>query len=168
MMAVGDRIKAARESRGMTQSDLGKLCGVTKQTIFKYENKIITNIPLDRLKIISDSLNVSTAWLMDWETDDGGVDIGLAQLETGMSEDEVCEFIGSKKAMAPSISDEAMEVALAYMSASPAIQSSVRKLLDLDYFEIKLAARGNRVEKLGGVPDQDEIEKAISETPSET
>ena len=74
----------------------------------------------------------------------------------------------STKEEAPSISDEAMEVALAYMSSSPAIQSSVRKLLDLDYSEIRMAARGNRVEKLGGVPDQDEIEKAISETPSET
>ena len=77
-MTVGDRIKAAREACGMTQSALGKLCGVTKQTIFKYENNIITNIPLNKLKIISESLNVSAARLMGWETEDGGIDIGLA------------------------------------------------------------------------------------------
>lgn len=97
-MTVGDRIKSAREAIGMTQSELGKICGVTKQTIFKYENNIITNIPLDKLKLISIALNVSAAKLMDWETDDGGIDIGLAQLETGLSEHEVIDLVDTSSA----------------------------------------------------------------------
>lgn len=65
-VTVGDRIKQVRESKGMTQGELGKSCGVTKQTIFKYENNIITNIPLDRLEMIADALVVSSAYLMGW------------------------------------------------------------------------------------------------------
>ena len=65
-VTVGDRIKQVRESKGMTQEELGKACGVTKQTIFKYENNIITNIPLDRLEMMADALVVSSAYLMGW------------------------------------------------------------------------------------------------------
>lgn len=65
-VTVGDRIKQVRESKGMTQGELGKACGVTKQTIFKYESNIITNIPLDRLAKIADALVVSSAYLMGW------------------------------------------------------------------------------------------------------
>lgn len=96
-MTVGDRIKIARESIGMTQGELGKICGVTKQTIFKYENNIITNIPLDKLKLISSGLNISAAKLMDWETEDGGIDLGIAQYETGLSAEEVENLIDTKK-----------------------------------------------------------------------
>lgn len=69
---------------------------------------------------------------------------------------------------APSVSDEAMEVAEAYDSADSGIQYSIRKLLDLEAPEIRMVARGNRVKRLSGKPDAREIDKAISETPSET
>lgn len=69
---------------------------------------------------------------------------------------------------APSVSDEAMEVAEAYDSADSGIQYSIRKLLDLEVPEIRMVARGNRVKRLSGKPDAREIDKAISETPSET
>ncbi len=69
---------------------------------------------------------------------------------------------------APSVSDEAMEVAEAYDGADSGIQYSIRKLLDLEVQEIRMVARGNRVKRLSGKPDAREIDKAISETPSET
>lgn len=92
-MTVGDRIRAARESRDMTQEELGKICGVKKQTIFKYESNIITNIPFDKLELISAGLKISVPKLMGWETEDGGIDLGIAQYETGLSEDEVEDLI---------------------------------------------------------------------------
>lgn len=66
-MTIGEKIRALRESEDMTQSELGKACGVTKQTIFKYETGIVTNIPLDKLQLIADALHVSAAYLMGWE-----------------------------------------------------------------------------------------------------
>ena len=67
-MTIGEKIKSLREEMHMTQDELGKACNVTKQTIFKYESGIITNIPLDRLELIANALNVPAAFLMGWES----------------------------------------------------------------------------------------------------
>ena len=66
-MSIGFRIKSAREAKKMTQEELGAACGTTKQSIFKYETGIVTNIPLDRLEKIAEILDVSPAFLMGWE-----------------------------------------------------------------------------------------------------
>lgn len=67
-MSIGKRIAARRKEMKLTQPELGALCGTTKQTIFKYENEIVTNIPLDRLEKIALALDVSPAYLMGWES----------------------------------------------------------------------------------------------------
>lgn len=67
MASIGQRIKDRREELKMTQEDLGKRCGTTKQTIFKYEAGIVTNIPMDRLCAIAEALYISPAALMGWE-----------------------------------------------------------------------------------------------------
>ncbi len=56
-----------RESLNMSQSELGEKCGNSKQTIYKYEQGIITNIPMDKLESIADALSVSPAYLLGWE-----------------------------------------------------------------------------------------------------
>ncbi len=66
-MTLGDRIRGAREALQMTQEELGALCGTTKQTIFKYETGVVTNIPLDRLEQLAERLGVSPAYLTGWE-----------------------------------------------------------------------------------------------------
>lgn len=66
-MTIGNRIKTAREAKGLTQEELGAACGTTKQSIFKYETGIVTNIPLDRIEKIAEILEVSPASLMGWE-----------------------------------------------------------------------------------------------------
>ena len=66
-MTVGERIKIEREKNHLTQEELGLRCGTTKQTIFKYETGIITNIPLDRLEKISSVLGVLPSYLMGWD-----------------------------------------------------------------------------------------------------
>ena len=69
MSTIGSRIRLARESADMTQEQLGKLCSTTKQTIFKYENDIVTNIPMDRIEVIASALKVSPVYLMGWDDD---------------------------------------------------------------------------------------------------
>ena len=66
-MTVGNRIKMAREAKQITQEELGATCGTTKQSIFKYESGVVTNIPLDRLEKIAVELDVSPAYLMGWD-----------------------------------------------------------------------------------------------------
>lgn len=66
MESIGARIKRAREDKRMTQGDLGKLCGTTKQTIFKYESGIITNIPMDKIETIAAALEIAPIDLLGW------------------------------------------------------------------------------------------------------
>lgn len=66
-LTIGPRIKAFRECANLTQEELGRACGTTKQTIYKYEAGTVTNIPLDRLELIAKALHVSRATLVGWE-----------------------------------------------------------------------------------------------------
>lgn len=66
-MTIGDRIKNRREEKGIRQIDLATKINVSKQTLHKYENNIITNIPSDKIESIAEILNCSPAYLMGWE-----------------------------------------------------------------------------------------------------
>lgn len=66
-MSVGLRIKLAREQRNMTLEEVAKLCKTTKQTIFKYENEIVTNIPYEKIVLLTKALDVSPSYLFGWE-----------------------------------------------------------------------------------------------------
>lgn len=68
-MTTGERIKKLREHRGLTQSALGEAIGESKQTIYKYESSIITNIPLSNIEALADALSVSPAYLVGWNSD---------------------------------------------------------------------------------------------------
>lgn len=66
-MTKGQRIKYKREELNISQTDLANQIGVSKQTLYKYENDIITNIPSDIIEKLSLKLNVSPAYIMGWE-----------------------------------------------------------------------------------------------------
>lgn len=66
-MSIGMRIKSAREQRNMTLDEVAKRCNTTKQTIYKYENEIVTNIPYDKIVLLSKALDVSPSYLFGWE-----------------------------------------------------------------------------------------------------
>ena len=66
-MTIGQRIRTARERKDMTLDQVAALCKTTKQTIFKYENEIVTNIPYDKIVLLSNALDVSPSYLFGWE-----------------------------------------------------------------------------------------------------
>lgn len=66
-MSLGSRIKAAREKKNMTLEEVAKRCNTTKQTIYKYENEVVTNVPYDRILLLSEALSVSPSHLFGWE-----------------------------------------------------------------------------------------------------
>ena len=66
-MSVGLRIKLAREQRNMTLEEVAKRCETTKQTIYKYENEIVTNIPYDKIVLLSKALDVTPSYLFGWD-----------------------------------------------------------------------------------------------------
>ena len=66
-MTIGQRIRLARERKDMTLDEVARLCNTTKQTIFKYENEIVTNIPYDKIVLLSNALDVSPSYLFGWD-----------------------------------------------------------------------------------------------------
>ena len=66
-MKIGSRIKQLRESKHLTQTELAEQLGTTKQTIYKYENGIITNIPSDKIAIMASLFDVSPAYFFGWD-----------------------------------------------------------------------------------------------------
>ena len=66
-MTIGNRIIHQREIKGMSQTELAKKVNISKQTLYKYEKNIITNIPSDNIQKIAECLDVSPAYLMGWE-----------------------------------------------------------------------------------------------------
>ncbi len=63
-MNVGEKIRAARLEKGMTQEELGSLLGVQKSAIAKYESGRVVNIKRTTLKKISDILGLRPSELI--------------------------------------------------------------------------------------------------------
>ena len=66
-MTIGERIKEVRTRLGISQASFADKIGVSKQTLYKYENNIITNIPSDKIEAIAKVSGYSPSYLMGWE-----------------------------------------------------------------------------------------------------
>lgn len=66
-MTIGERIKSIRDKLNISQVDFADKINVSKQTLYKYENNIITNIPSDKIEAIASIGKVSPAYIMGWD-----------------------------------------------------------------------------------------------------
>ena len=64
---ISDNIKRLRHERGMTLEELARELGTTRQTIHRYENGTITNIPQEKIRLLAEKLGVTPAGLVGWE-----------------------------------------------------------------------------------------------------
>ena len=103
-MTKGQRIKQRRELLNISQTDLANQIGVSKQTLYKYENDIITNIPSDVIEKLSAKLECDPAYIMGWGKPE----------EAGSTSNEV---------------KQAMELYEKYKNSIPEIQAAVESLL---------------------------------------
>jgi repressor LexA len=67
VLTIGERIKNKRKHLGYTLDDVAKKLGVSRPTVLKYENGIISNIPSDKIEAIAKALETTPAYLMGWE-----------------------------------------------------------------------------------------------------
>lgn len=79
-MTIGERIKKTRDSINLSQTELARLVNISKQTLYKYENNIITNIPSDKIELIAEVLKVSPAFLMGWDREPDEIDKKVLEL----------------------------------------------------------------------------------------
>lgn len=68
-MTKGERIRSRREELGIGQTDLAKKVGISKQSLYKYEKDIITNIPTDVVERLATALDTTPAYIMGWKTE---------------------------------------------------------------------------------------------------
>ena len=87
-MTVGKRIRDVRENIGMSQVEFATAIGVTKQTLYKYENDLITNIPSDKIEAAAKIGHVTPAYLMGWDEDDANI-----QQQKYYYDDETAEIL---------------------------------------------------------------------------
>lgn len=66
-MDMGERIKQLRLQKGLTQEELGKVIGVQKSAIRKYEAGVIQNMKRSSVEKLADFFNVSPTYLMGLE-----------------------------------------------------------------------------------------------------
>ena len=100
-MTKGQRIKTLRENMGIGLTELAEIVDVSKQTLYKYENDIVTNIPSDQIEAIADALHSTPQYIMGWDT----------------------------LAYDPGLVARAMKMYLQYQGSIPAIQDAVDGLL---------------------------------------
>ncbi len=66
---IGNRIKQARDLRGLTLKEVGDMTGLAASTIQRYEKGAFTKIKMPLIKVIAEILEVDPAWLA-LESDD--------------------------------------------------------------------------------------------------
>lgn len=64
---ISDKIKSERKKKGLTLEELAERVGTSRQTIHRYENGTITNIPPERVESLARALDTTPAALMGWE-----------------------------------------------------------------------------------------------------
>ena len=67
---IANRLKTLRKSKKMTQDELAAALGTSKQTIHRYENGIITNIPPEKVEKLAAALGTTPSELMGWSQTD--------------------------------------------------------------------------------------------------
>ena len=66
-MGMSERIKERRLAMGYTQEELAQKLGLQKSAIAKYENGRVENIKRSIIALMSDVLECSPLYLMDWD-----------------------------------------------------------------------------------------------------
>lgn len=72
---LGEKIKFLRKSKKMSLEQLAEQIGTSRQTVHRYENGIITNIPHDKIEALAKALGTTPARLMGWESEENNSSI---------------------------------------------------------------------------------------------
>ena len=67
---LAKNLKRLRKEKKLTLEEIASALGTSKQTIHRYENGIISNIPPEKVRTLAALLEVTPAHLMGWESDD--------------------------------------------------------------------------------------------------
>lgn len=78
---LANNLKALRRKKKLTLDDLAEVLGTSRQTIHRYENGIITNIPPEKVEKLAEALGTTPSALMGWSEVDYGSYDNLSPME---------------------------------------------------------------------------------------
>lgn len=70
---LAKNIREMRREKGLTLEMLAEKLGTSRQTIHRYENGTINNIPSEKVKLLAEALETTPSQLMGWENKNGAV-----------------------------------------------------------------------------------------------
>ncbi len=125
----GTFLKEMRIERDLTLDDVGSKIGVTKQTLYKYENNIVTNIPSDKIEALAKLYNVSPAKIMGWQQE---TDSELTQKDEREIESDLEDMMNSISSAAYN-GDDGIEDMEAFKATIKAAMIQAKKIAKKKY-----------------------------------
>ena len=133
-MTVGERLKQLREQLGMSQVDFATKINVSKQTLYKYENNIITNIPSDKIESAARICNVSPAYIMGWGNNLSPI---TSSELTARDEKDIAKILEQTKELL--LSQEGL-----MFDGDPASPEAINSILDAMQIGMEMAKKKNK------------------------
>lgn len=124
-MTKGFRIRQLRESLNLPQIDVANAIGVSKQTLYKYEHDIVSNIPSDKIEELAHVLNTTPEYLMGW-TDEVGNDTTMGMLVKSYQKKAALDKLDKYEVSEIELATHLYDL---YQQAPPEIQVAVETLL---------------------------------------
>jgi transcriptional regulator with XRE-family HTH domain len=72
-VSPGARIKYLRQLTNMSQEELGRMVGVQRAAINKYEKGTVENIPIKTIEKIAKAFDVSPTYIVGWSNSDSNL-----------------------------------------------------------------------------------------------
>lgn len=115
MSSVSERLTGLMREKHISCRKLSDMTGITKSSVNNYANGL-RSIPLDKLQLIANALDVSASWLIGWADNRDGsnnnaqldqnikplesdfaTNLKRIRLEKKMSQEEFANFLGTSK-----------------------------------------------------------------------
>lgn len=109
-MSKGDRIREMRKKRGFSASQLGRMIGKDRATVYRYENGSFEKIDAETMRALSRALGTSVEYLIG-DTDDPAPGIWEKPLREAplVLSDEERQLIRKLRALAPEDRERLLE-----------------------------------------------------------
>ena len=75
---ISHELKMRRKALGLTLEELAERVGTSKQTIHRYENGTISNIPPEKVEALANALQTTPAALMGWRENEAALSHPMA------------------------------------------------------------------------------------------
>lgn len=112
---IAKTLKYLIEKSSYSRTEIAEKVNVSKQTLYKYENGIVTNIPSDKIEAFAKLFNVSPAYIMQWGDDENCITVEVESNQTSDSSRRMAEYIKRISILASGMKEKDLEMVIGFM-----------------------------------------------------